>query len=55
LSTEVLIVIDKVRAAKRWLINDEIRRLKYGVYTAKRKNCGNMMWSAAIGRCAQQK
>ena len=46
LSTEVLIVRDEERATKRWLISDEISWLKYGVKTAKRKNCGNMTWSA---------
>jgi len=48
LSTEVLIVRDKKRVTKRWLISDEIRWLKYGVKTAKRKNRGKMPWSAAI-------
>ena len=30
------------------MISDEIRRLKYGEETVKRKNCGKMTWSAAI-------
>jgi len=48
LKTQVLTVRDKERATKRWLISDEIRWLKYGVKTAKRKNCGKMTSSAAI-------
>ena len=44
----MLIVRDKVRATKRWLISDEIRWLKYGVKTAKKMNCGKMTWSAAL-------
>ena len=48
LSTEVLIVTDKERATKRWLISDEIRWLKYAVKTANRKNCGKMTWFAVI-------
>jgi len=38
LSTEVLIVRDKERATKRWLITDEIRWLKYGVKTVKKRS-----------------
>jgi len=47
-STEVLIVRDKERAAKRWLISDEIRYWSMEWRRRKEKKCGKMTWSAAI-------